>query len=61
MNTAELIVILVVILLVGNALFFVWRSRHKGDGGCSFNGGGCNKGAQKAPSIITIDDDDSKD
>ena len=43
MNTAELVVLLVVLLLIGNAVFFLWRNRRKRKCGCGYNCGGCDK------------------
>ena len=59
MNTAEIIVLIIVIILVGNAIFFIWRSKKKGKNACGYECNGCNKCS--SPNVKIDQEDDKED
>jgi hypothetical protein len=59
MNTAELIVLIVVVVLIANAIWFLVRTRKKRKCNCGYNCGACEKCS--APDIIVPEDPDKKD
>lgn len=59
MNTAELIVLAVVAILVANAILFLIKTRKKRRCNCGYNCGGCKECS--VPDIIVPEDPDQKD
>ena len=59
MNTAELIVLAIVVILVANAIFFLIKTRNKRRCNCGYNCGGCEKCS--VPDVIVPEDPDKKD
>jgi flagellar basal body-associated protein FliL len=61
MNAAEIIVAIIVIILVGNAIYFIWRSKKKGKNACGYECNGCNKCSSPNVKLDTGEDKDEED